>query len=89
MIRAGQGRTVLLSKRGDLRLTAGRPPVWVQRTGGAGTVELVPPFALRGEGGKVPGGPQFRRYELVTGDGTYDLAVPLKDLELVRYAMAR
>ncbi|MDX6314968.1 MAG: hypothetical protein QOF44_4432 [Streptomyces sp.] len=30
--------------------------------------------------------PKFERYELVTADGTYDLTVPKKDAELVRYA---
>jgi hypothetical protein len=29
--------------------------------------------------------PKFERYELVTADGTYDVAVPKKDAELVLY----
>jgi hypothetical protein len=29
--------------------------------------------------------PKFERYELVTADGTYDIAVLKKDAELVRY----
>ncbi|MDX6351723.1 MAG: hypothetical protein QOF84_6513 [Streptomyces sp.] len=29
--------------------------------------------------------PKFERYELVTADGTYDVALPKKDAELVRY----
>lgn len=37
----------------------------------------------------MSGGPEFRRFRLVTGEGAYDVAVPLKDLELVRYALAR
>jgi hypothetical protein len=88
MISAGKGRQLALLKRGDLQLTAGRPPVWVQRNGGQLTAELVPPLALKGEGEKVPAAPKFRRYTLVTGDGTYDLAVPLKDVDLVRHALA-
>ena len=89
LISAGKGRRIPLLKRGDLRLAADRPPEWVQRTGGRLTTELVPPFTLRGEGEKMRGGPKFRRFELVTGDGTYDLAVPLRDVELVRHALGR
>lgn len=34
---------------------------------------------------KLPLGPKFERYELVTADGTFDLALPKKDRELVRH----
>lgn len=89
LVGIGKGRKIAVTRRGQLRLTAGESPVWAELTGERRRIALVPPFALEGEGEKVPGGTKFRRYKLVAGDGTYDLAVPVKDVELVRYALSR
>jgi hypothetical protein len=67
-----------------LRLVVGEAPVWSDRRGGR-SATLRPPFGVKLTGEKVPMAPKFERYELVTADGTYDVAVPKKDAELVLY----
>ncbi|MCX4419314.1 hypothetical protein [Streptomyces mirabilis] len=62
----------------------GEEPVWSDRRGGR-SATLKVPFGLKLTGEKVPMAPKFERYELVTADGTYDLDVPKRDAELVRY----
>ncbi|WP_435644057.1 hypothetical protein ACR9VJ_29950 [Streptomyces sp. H49] len=39
--------------------------------------------------GKVRAAPKFERYDLSTAEGTYDLAVPKKDADLVRYVFGQ
>jgi hypothetical protein len=88
MVPAGKGRQIARLKAGYLHLAAGRVPLWVERTGARQSTALVPPFSLRGEGERVPAARKFRRFKLVTGQGMFDLAVPLADVELVKYALS-
>jgi hypothetical protein len=80
----GKGRQIVRLRQGNLLLAVGEEPVWSDRRGGR-SASLRPPFALKFTGEKVPMAPKFERYDLVTADGTYDLAVPRNDGELVRY----
>ncbi|UIX32032.1 hypothetical protein [Streptomyces sp. GQFP] len=84
-VSVGKGKQVARLRQGYLRLAAGEPPVWSDARGGRNAA-LQAPFRLKPAGGKVRLAPKFERYELVTGAGTYDLAVPKKDGELVRHA---
>ncbi|WP_405589930.1 hypothetical protein [Streptomyces sp. NBC_01190] len=73
---------------GALHLTAGRAPLWGRgQIGTKQRVTLAPPLSLEGEGEKVPLMRKFRRYILVTGDGSYDVALPEADAVLVRHAL--
>jgi hypothetical protein len=83
-VSVGKGKQVARLRQGYLRLALGEEPVWTDTRGGR-TALLKPPFRLTASGGKVRLAPKFERYELVTDEGTYDLAVPKKDGELVRY----
>ncbi|MYU03587.1 hypothetical protein GTY81_06670 [Streptomyces sp. SID8366] len=85
----GQGKKIPRTRSGFLRCALGEVPVWTDRTGGKGSTLLRPPFALAPVEGKVPMARKFERYELSTADGTYDLAVPKKDAELVRYVFGQ
>ncbi|MFE4821532.1 hypothetical protein ACFRFU_34835 [Streptomyces sp. NPDC056704] len=80
----GRGKEIARTRQGYLRLAVGEAPVWSDRRGGR-SATLRPPFGFNPTGKKVPMAPKFERYELVTADGTYDLAVPKRDAELVRY----
>ncbi|MET9039664.1 hypothetical protein [Streptomyces mirabilis] len=80
----GRGKQIARTRQGYLRLAVGEAPVWGDRRGGR-SATLQSPFGLKLTGEKVPMAPKFERYELVTADGTYDVAVPKKDAELVRY----
>ncbi|MFJ8139151.1 hypothetical protein [Streptomyces sp. NPDC096013] len=84
-VTVGKGKQIARLRSGYLRLSADGQPSWSDRRGDRNAI-LRPPFSLKPTGEKVPMGPKFERYELVTGDGTFDLAVPKKDGELVRYA---
>jgi hypothetical protein len=88
MIPAGKGRQIARLKAGYLHLAPGQAPVWGERTGARQSTALVAPLSLRGEGERVPAARKFRRFELVTGQGTFDLAVPLADVALVTYALS-
>ncbi|MEU5493466.1 hypothetical protein [Streptomyces griseofuscus] len=89
MMSIGQGRKIARLRGGFLRCALGEMPVWTDRTGGKKSASLSPPFALRAVEAKVRMAPKFERYELSTADGTYDLAVPKKDAELVRYVFGQ
>ncbi|WP_405993298.1 hypothetical protein [Streptomyces sp. NBC_00986] len=80
----GKGKQIARLRSGQLRLAPGEEPVWTDRRGDR-TASLRPPFSLKPTGVKLPLGPKFERYELVTADGTFDLALPKKDRELVRH----
>ncbi|MFI6546309.1 hypothetical protein ACIBO9_23990 [Streptomyces prunicolor] len=82
----GKGKQVARSRQGYLRLAAGEAPVWSDARGGR-SATLQAPFRLKPAAGKVRLAPKFERYELVTGAGTYDLAVPKQDAELLRHAL--
>jgi hypothetical protein len=84
MSSVGKGEQIARLRSGQLRLTLGEEPVWTDRRGDR-TASLRPPFSLKPTGVKLPLGPKFERYELVTADGTFDLALPKKDRELVRH----
>ncbi|MGW0578689.1 hypothetical protein ACWD25_22600 [Streptomyces sp. NPDC002920] len=84
MVPVGGGRRIARLRMGYLRLAFGEAPVWSDRRGNR-SASLRSPFRLEPRSEKVRMGPKFERYELVTADGTYDLAVPRKDGELVRY----
>jgi hypothetical protein len=88
MVSVGRGKQIARTRQGFLRLAVGEVPVWSDRRGGR-SVSLRPPFGIKATGEKVRMGPKFERYELVTADGTYDLAVPKKDAELVRYVFGQ
>lgn len=60
------------------------PPVRSDARGDR-SATLQAPFRLKPAGGKGRLAPKFERYELVTGAGTYDLAVSKEDRELVRH----
>lgn len=81
----GNGKQVARLRQGYLRLAAGEAPVRSDARGGR-SATLQAPFRLKPAGGKVRLAPKFERHELVTGEGTYDLAVPKRDGELVRHA---
>ncbi|MEV0474053.1 hypothetical protein [Streptomyces prunicolor] len=85
-VSVGKGKQVARSRQGCLRLTLGEAPVWSDAWGGR-SATLQAPFRLKPAGGKVRLAPKFERYELVTGAGTYDLAVPKQDAELLRHAL--
>ncbi|MEU1496269.1 hypothetical protein [Streptomyces sp. NPDC005732] len=70
---------------GYVRLAVGEQPVWSDRRGSR-SATLKRPIGIRPTGGKVPMARKFERYEVVTAEGTYDLAIPKRDAELVRYA---
>ncbi|SFF54923.1 hypothetical protein SAMN05216251_118112 [Actinacidiphila alni] len=72
---------------GWLLVAAGQPPIWEDRSGKHRT-ELSGPLGLIGDGDRVPAGPKFRRYTLKSAGRSYDLAVPLADVETVRYALS-
>ncbi|MGY1499920.1 hypothetical protein ACW4TU_25645 [Streptomyces sp. QTS52] len=84
-VSVGKGKQIARLRQGYLRLAVGEAPVWSDARGGR-SATLQAPFGLKPAGGKVRLAPKFERYELVTGAGTYDLAVPKKDGELVRHA---
>ncbi|MGW3287340.1 hypothetical protein ACWDR3_22155 [Streptomyces sp. NPDC001002] len=84
MVSVGKGKQIARTRSGQLRLAVGEDPVWNDRRG-SGSATLRPPFLLKATGEKVPMAPKFDRYELATADGTYDVAVPKKDSDLVRY----
>jgi hypothetical protein len=84
MVSVGKGKQIARMRPGWLRLAAGEPPTWRDRRGER-SATLRAPFALAPTGKKVSMAPKFERYELVTADGTYDVALPKKDAELVRY----
>ncbi|MDQ0762863.1 hypothetical protein QF027_005498 [Streptomyces canus] len=84
-VSAGKGRQIARLRQGHLRLAAGEPLLWKDARGDR-SATLQAPFRLRPAAGKVRPAPKFERYELVTAAGTYDLAVPKKDGELVRHA---
>jgi hypothetical protein len=84
-VSVGKGKQVARLRQGYLRLAAGEPPHWKDARGDP-SATLQAPFRLKPAGGKVRLAPKFERYELVTGAGTYDLAVSKKDAELVRHA---
>lgn len=83
-VSVGKGKQIARMRQGYLRLAAGEAPVWNDVRGGR-SATLQAPFRLKPTAGKVRLAPKFERYELVTGTGTYDLAVPRKDGELVRH----
>ncbi|MGQ4479319.1 hypothetical protein [Streptomyces sp. SAS_276] len=85
-VSVGKGRQVARLRQGYLRLAVGEAPVWSDARGGR-SATLQAPFRLKPAGGKVRLAPKFERYELVTGAGTYDLAVPKTDGKLVRHAL--
>ncbi|MET8076901.1 hypothetical protein [Streptomyces sp. NPDC005303] len=85
-VSVGGGKQVARMRQGHLRLAPGEPPLWKDARGDR-SATLQAPFRLKPTGGKVRLAPKFERYELVTGAGTYDLAVPTKDVELVRHAL--
>lgn len=85
-VSVGGGKKIARLRQGHLRLALGEPPLWKDARGDRAAT-LQAPFRLRPAGGKVRPAPKFERYELVTGAGTYDLAVPKKDGELVRHAL--
>ncbi|MCX5235221.1 hypothetical protein OG824_08270 [Streptomyces prunicolor] len=85
-VSVGKGKQVARSRQGYLRLAIGEAPVWSDARGGR-SATLQAPFRLKPAGGKVRLAPKFERYELVTGAGTYDLAVPKQDAELLRHAL--
>ncbi|MEU9174351.1 hypothetical protein AB0D34_42470 [Streptomyces sp. NPDC048420] len=85
-VSVGKGRQIARLRQGYLRLAAGEPPLWKDARGGR-SATLQAPFRLKPAGGGVRLAPKFERYELVTGAGTYDLAVPKKDGDLVRHAL--
>lgn len=89
MTSIGKGRKIARTRSGFLRCALGEMPVWTDRTGEKKSAPLRPPFRLEPVEGKVPMAPKFERYELTTADGTYDLAVPKKDAELVRYVFGQ
>jgi hypothetical protein len=84
----GRDKQIARTRQGYLRLAVGKEPVWSDRRGGR-SATMKSPFGLRPTGERVPMAPKFERYELVTADGTYDLAVPKKDGELVRYVFGQ
>lgn len=84
MSSVGKGKQIARLRSGQLRLAVGEEPVWTDRRGDR-TASLRPPFSLKPTGVKLPLGPKFERYELVTADGTFDLALPKKDGELVTH----
>jgi len=85
MASVGKGKQIARLRSGFLSLSLGEEPRWNDRRGDR-SASLRPPFSLKPTGEKVPMARKFERYELVTADGTFDLAVPKKDGELVRYA---
>ncbi|WP_030380834.1 MULTISPECIES: hypothetical protein [unclassified Streptomyces] len=85
MTKVGQGKQIARLRQGLLRLAVTEEPVWRDRRGGR-SATLRPPFALEPTGKKLPLGGKFARYELSTADGTYDVAFPKKDAELLRHA---
>lgn len=89
MTSIGQGTKIARTRSGFLRCALGETPVWSDRTREKKSTPLRPPFALKPVEGKVPMAPKFERYELRTADGTYDLAVPKKDADLVRYVFGQ
>jgi hypothetical protein len=88
LIRVGKGKQIARLKSGHLHLSTTEPIAWEARTGADRRTVLAGPLELRGEGTKLPGGRKFAGYELVTGQGVFDLAIPRKDAELVRYALS-
>ncbi|MGW3633202.1 hypothetical protein ACWD7F_24080 [Streptomyces sp. NPDC005122] len=85
MVSVGRGKSIARLRSGYLRLTVGEEPVWSDRRGSR-SATLRPPFGIRPTGEKVPMAGKFEKYEVVTAEGTYDLAIPKRDAELVRYA---
>ncbi|MFJ9900931.1 hypothetical protein ACIQPR_47210 [Streptomyces sp. NPDC091280] len=85
-VSVGRGKQIARLRQGYLRLAAGEAPVWNDARGSRSAI-LQAPFQLKLAGGKVRMAPKFERYELVTGAGTYDLAVPKKDGDLLRYVL--
>lgn len=86
MASVGKGKQIARLRSGQLRFAVGEDPVWSDRRGDR-FASLRPPFSLKPTDVKLPLGPKFERYELVTADGTFDLALPKKDRELVRYVL--
>ena len=89
MTSVGRGRKIARLRSGFLRCAVGEMPVWTDRAGGKKSTTLRPPFALKPVEGKVRAAPKFERYDLSTAEGTYDLAVPKKDADLVRYVFGQ
>ncbi|MFF4900419.1 hypothetical protein [Streptomyces sp. NPDC001068] len=85
-VSVGKGKEIARLRQGYLRVAAGEAPVWNDARGGR-SATLQEPFRLKPAAGKVRLARKFERYELITGAGTYDLAVPRKDGELIRHAL--
>ncbi|WP_405834794.1 hypothetical protein [Streptomyces sp. NBC_01176] len=86
MVSVGRGKQIARLRSGSLRLVVGEEPVWSDRRGSR-SATLRPPFGIKPTGERVPMAPKFEQYEVVTADGTYDLAIPKKDAELMRYVL--
>jgi len=86
MVSVGKGKRIARLRQGYLRLARGEAPVWRDRRGER-TASLMPPFKLELKAEKVPMAPKFERYELATADGVFDIALPKKDVGLVRHAL--
>lgn len=86
MVSVGRGKQIARLRSGYLLLVVGEEPVWSDRRGSR-SVTLRPPFGIKPTGEKVRMAPKFEQYEVVTADGTYDLAIPKKDAELVEYVL--
>ncbi|MDV9171346.1 hypothetical protein R6V09_14600 [Streptomyces sp. W16] len=84
MASVGKGKQIARLRQGFLSLALDEEPRWSDRRGDR-SASLRLPFSLKPTGVKVPMAPKFECYELATADGTFDLAVPQKDGELVRY----
>ncbi|MFF9607868.1 hypothetical protein ACF1GY_37400 [Streptomyces sp. NPDC014684] len=82
----GKGKQIARVRQGYLRLAVGEAPVWNDARGGR-SATLQAPFQVKPVAGKVRLARKFERYELITGAGIYDLAVPRKDGELVRHVL--
>lgn len=68
-----------------MRLAVGEEPVWSDRRGSRSATSKRP-IGIRHTGEKVPMARKFEKCEVVTAEGTYDLAIPKRDAELVQYA---
>jgi hypothetical protein len=86
LMSVGKGKQVPRLKSGLLHLAHGQAPVWHDRRSG-GSAVLHAPFELAPHGKKLKLAPKFDRFELATADGVFDMAVPKKDVPLVRFAL--
>ncbi|MEU7336030.1 hypothetical protein [Streptomyces sp. NPDC007074] len=85
MVSVGRGKSIARLRSGYVRLAVGEEPVWSDRRGSR-SATLQRPIGIRPTGEKVPMARKFEKYEVVTAEGTYDLAIPKRDAELVQYA---